>query len=164
MARKVRVINVDGQQLGIMDTGQALDMAQSVGFDLVEVAPNADPPVCRIMDFGKYQYQQQKKKQEARKKQSRIQIKEIKVRPKTDANDLQTKVRHIRRFIEEGDRCKVSVFFRGREMAHKERGSDVLEKIVEMTSDVAKVEQEPRYEGRTMHLLLAPVNSKKIQA
>jgi len=147
-----------------MDTGQALDMAQSVGFDLVEVAPNADPPVCRIMDFGKYQYQQQKKKQEARKKQSRIQIKEIKVRPKTDANDLQTKVRHIRRFIEEGDRCKVSVFFRGREMAHKERGSDVLERIVEMTSDVAKVEQEPRYEGRTMHLLLAPVNSKKVQA
>ena len=161
MARKVRVINVDGEQLGIMDTVQALEQAQSAGLDLVEVAPNADPPVCRIMDFGKYQYQQQKKKQEARKKQSRIQIKEIKVRPKTDANDLLTKVRHIRRFIEEGDRCKVSVFFRGREMAHKERGNEVLNKVVEMTSDIAKVEQEPRQEGKTMHLLLAPINSKK---
>jgi len=144
-----------------MDTGQALDMAQSSGFDLVEVAPNADPPVCRIMDFGKYQYQQQKKKQEAKKKQSRVQVKEIKVRPKTDVNDLNTKVRHIRKFIEEGDRVKVSVFFRGREMAHKERGADILNKVVEQISDVARVEQEPRYEGRTMHLLLAPALARK---
>jgi len=155
------VISDDGEQMGIMDTGQALDMAQNSGYDLVEVAPNADPPVCRIMDFGKYQYQQQKKKQEAKKKQSRVQLKEIKVRPKTDANDLNTKVRHIRKFIEEGDRVKVSVFFRGREMAHKDRGADILDKVVEMTSDLARVEQEPRYEGRTMHLLLTPVNVKK---
>ena len=161
MARKVRVINGEGEQLGIMDTGQALDMAQTSGFDLVEVAPNADPPVCRIMDFGKYQYQQQKKKQEAKKKQSRVQVKEIKVRPKTDVNDLNTKVRHIRKFIEEGDRVKVSVFFRGREMAHKDRGADILNKVVEQTSDVARVEQEPRYEGRTMHLLLAPALARK---
>ena len=128
---------------------------------LVEVAPNANPPVCRIMDYGKFQYQQQKKQQEARKKQTRIQLKEIKVRPKTDENDLQTKVRHIRRFIEKGDRCKVTVFFRGRELAHKDRGVEVLKKIVEMLSDIAKVEQQPRFEGRTMNLILSPLGGKK---
>ncbi|MFN2267631.1 MAG: translation initiation factor IF-3, partial [Desulfonatronovibrio sp.] len=158
-AREVRVINADGEQLGVMEVGQALSQAENLGMDLVEVAPNADPPVCRIMDFGKYQFQQQKKKQEAKKKQSKVQIKEIKVRPKTDDNDLNTKVRHILRFIEAGDRCKVTVAFRGRELAHKDRGSEILSRIVEMTSDVAKVEQEPRFEGRTMHLLLAPLKS-----
>ncbi len=144
-----------------MEIGQALSRAENLGMDLVEVAPNADPPVCRIMDFGKYQFQQQKKKQEAKKKQTRVQIKEIKVRPKTDENDLNTKVRHIVRFIEDGDRCKVTVAFRGRELAHKDRGAEVLARIVEMTSGVAKVEQEPRFEGRTMHLLLAPLAAKK---
>ncbi len=158
------MINVDGQQLGIMDREKALESAQQEGYDLVEVAPNADPPVCRIMDFGKYQYQQKKKKQEAKKKQSKIQVKEIKLRPKTDENDLQTKVRHIRRFIGEGDRCKVSVFFRGREMAHKDRGSELLKKVIDLTSDVAKVEQEPQYEGRSMHVLLAPIHFKKSQS
>ncbi len=142
-----------------MDLGQALAKAENMGMDLVEVAPNADPPVCRIMDFGKYQFQQQKKKQEAKKKQTKVQIKEIKVRPKTDDNDLNTKVRHILRFIEGGDRCKVTVAFRGRELAHKDRGSEILARIVDMTSEVAKVEQEPRFEGRTMHLLLAPRKS-----
>ena len=130
-----------------MDIAQALQHAQTMGLDLVEVAPNANPPVCRIMDYGKFQYQQQKKQQEARKKQTRIQLKEIKVRPKTDENDLQTKVRHIRRFIEKGDRCKVTVFFRGRELAHKDRGVEVLKKIVEMLSDIAKVEQQPSLRG-----------------
>ncbi len=144
-----------------MDLDQALVRAESQGMDLVEVAPNADPPVCRIMDFGKYQFQQQKKKQEAKKKQSKVQIKEIKVRPKTDDNDLNTKVRHIHRFIEAGDRCKVTVAFRGRELAHKDRGAELLARIVDMTSEVAKVEQEPRFEGRTMHLLLAPLSPKK---
>lgn len=144
-----------------MDSAKAISQAESMGLDLVEVAPNADPPVCRIMDFGKYQFQQQKKKQEAKKKQTKVQIKEIKVRPKTDDNDLNTKVRHILRFIEAGDRCKVTVAFRGRELAHKDRGSEILSRIVDMTSDVAKVEQEPRFEGRTMHLLLAPINPKK---
>jgi translation initiation factor IF-3 len=157
----VRVISEDGEQLGVMETGQALFRAENLGMDLVEVAPNAEPPVCRIMDFGKYQFQQQKKKQEAKKKQTKVQIKEIKVRPKTDDNDLNTKVRHIIRFIEAGDRCKVTVAFRGRELAHKDRGAEVLSRIVEMTSDVAKVEQEPRFEGRTMHLLLAPLAAKK---
>jgi translation initiation factor IF-3 len=144
-----------------MDIAQALQHAQTMGLDLVEVAPNANPPVCRIMDYGKFQYQQQKKQQEARKKQTRIQLKEIKVRPKTDENDLQTKVRHIRRFIEKGDRCKVTVFFRGRELAHKDRGVEVLKKIVEMLSDIAKVEQQPRFEGRTMNLILSPLGGKK---
>ncbi len=153
------MINADGEQLGVMEVGQALSQAENLGMDLVEVAPNADPPVCRIMDFGKYQFQQQKKKQEAKKKQTKVQIKEIKVRPKTDDNDLNTKVRHILRFIEAGDRCKVTVAFRGRELAHKDRGSEILSRIVEMTSDVAKVEQEPRFEGRTMHLMLAPLKS-----
>lgn len=144
-----------------MEISQALSRAETQGLDLVEVAPNADPPVCRIMDFGKYQFQQQKKKQEAKKKQSKVQIKEIKVRPKTDENDLNTKVRHIVRFIEAGDRCKVTVAFRGRELAHKDRGAEILSRIVDMTSDVAKVEQEPRFEGRTMHLLLAPLSARK---
>ncbi|MBT8762838.1 translation initiation factor IF-3 [Desulfohalobiaceae bacterium Ax17] len=160
-AKEVRVINVDGQQLGIMDIAQALQHAQAMGLDLVEVAPNANPPVCRIMDYGKFQYQQQKKQQEAKKKQTKIQLKEIKVRPKTDENDLQTKVRHIRRFIEKGDRCKVTVFFRGRELAHKDRGLEILKKIVEMLSDIAKVEQQPKFEGRTMNLILSPIAGKK---
>lgn len=129
--------------------------------DLVEVAASADPPVCRIMDFGKYKYQQQKKLQEAKKKQTVIQVKEIKVRPKTDEHDYQTKVKHIRRFLDDGDRCKVSVFFRGREVVHKDRGTIILERIVKDLAEIAKVEQEPRFEGRIMHLMLAPLVKKK---
>jgi translation initiation factor IF-3 len=135
---------------------QALESAENRGLDLVEVAPNAKPPVCRIMDYGKYKYQQQKKQQEARKKQTTVQIKEIKVRPKTDDHDFNTKVKHIRRFIEGGDRCKVTVFFRGREIVHKDRGLDILERVYEAVEDIAKMEQEPKSEGRTMTMLLAP--------
>jgi translation initiation factor IF-3 len=112
------------------------------------------------MDYGKFKYEQQKKKQEAKKRQSVVQIKEIKVRPKTDDHDYETKVRHIRRFLEEGDRCKVTVFFRGREIVHKDRGQSILERIVEDTRDVAKMEQEPRAEGRTLQMLLAPLPKK----
>jgi len=144
-----------------MGLSEALENAQNQGMDLVEVAPNAKPPVCKVMDYGKYLYQEQKKKQEAKKKQSKVQVKEIKVRPKTDDNDLQTKVKHIRCFIANGDRCKVTVFFRGREMAHKDRGAELLQRIVEMMSDEARVEQEPRFEGRTMNLVLAPHSAKK---
>lgn len=144
-----------------MGLSEALENAQNQGMDLVEVAPNAKPPVCKVMDYGKYLYQEQKKKQEAKKKQSKVQVKEIKVRPKTDDNDLQTKIKHIRRFIANGDRCKVTVFFRGREMAHKDRGAELLQRIVEMMSDEARVEQEPRFEGRTMNLVLAPNSAKK---
>jgi translation initiation factor IF-3 len=157
----LRVIGEDGEQLGIMSKDDAIRAAQEKGLDVVEVAPNADPPVCRIMDFGKYKYQQQKKQQEARKKASTVQIKEIKVRPKTDEHDYQTKLKHIRRFLESGDRCKVTVFFRGREIVHKDRGFTMLQRAMEDTKDIAKVEQEPHFEGRTMSMLLAPATASK---
>jgi len=139
-----------------MSPEQALSTAMDQGLDLVEVAPNAKPPVCKIMDYGKFQYEEKKKLQEARKRQTNIQVKEIKFRPKTDEHDLQTKVKHITRFIEGGDRCKVTVFFRGREMAHKDQGRKILDRVVEMLTDIAKVEQEARSEGRTMFVLLSP--------
>lgn len=155
-SREVRVIGAEGQQVGILPTEEALALAAEQGLDLVEVAPNAEPPVCRVMDYGKYKYEQQKKQQEARKKQTVVQIKEIKVRPKTDDHDFETKVKHIRRFLDEGDRCKVTVFFRGREIVHKDRGEMILTRVVQAVEDIAKVEQEPRAEGRTLFLLLAP--------
>lgn len=154
--RECRLINFDGEQLGIYPTSQAQRIADDEGLDLVEIAPNATPPVCRIMDYGKFKYEQQKKKQEAKKRQSVVQIKEIKVRPKTDDHDYETKLRHIRRFLEDGDRCKVTVFFRGREIVHKDRGISILERVVQDLADVAKVDQEPRAEGRTLQMLLVP--------
>ena len=143
-----------------MTVPEALEQAEEKGLDLVEVAPNAKPPVCKIMDYGKYLYEEKKKSQEAKKRQTQIQVKEIKFRPHTDDHDLMTKIKHIRRFIEDGDRCKVTVFFRGREMAHKDRGQVILDRIVEMVSDVAKGEQTSRVEGRTMFLLLAGLPKK----
>ena len=145
-----------------MPTAEALRVAREKGLDLVEVADKADPPVCRIMDFGKYKYQQQKRQQEAKKKQTVIQIKEVKFRPKTDDHDFQTKLRHIRRFLEEGDRCKVTVFFRGREIVHKDRGLLVLERVIHDTTDIAKVDQPPQPEGRTVNMMLVPT-VKKVQ-
>lgn len=129
--------------------------------DLVEVAPNAEPPVCRIMDYGKYKYQQQKKQQEARKRQTVIQIKEIKVRPKTDDHDFQTKLKHVLRFLEEGDKVKLTVFFRGREIVHKDRGLTILQRFVEGVGENGKVESEPQAEGRTIHMIVAPSAKKK---
>lgn len=155
-ARELRVIGPEGEQLGILSRNDALIAAKEAGMDLVEVASTAEPPVCRIMDYGKFKYETQKKKQEAKKRQTVVQIKEIKVRPKTDDHDYETKVRHIRRFIEEGDRCKVTVFFRGREIVHKDRGIAILERVVQDTADIAKVDQEPRAEGRTLQMLLVP--------
>ena len=155
-AREVRVIGADGEQLGILPRSEALEKAKEAGLDLVEVAAMSDPPVCRIMDFGKYRYEQQKKKQEAKKRQTVVQIKEIKVRPKTDDHDYETKLRHIRRFIEGGDRCKITVFFRGREIVHKDRGQDILSRFITDLADVAKVEQEAKAEGRTLQMLLVP--------
>lgn len=147
----------DGEQLGVMATRDALDRAREKGLDLVEVAPNADPPVCKIMDYGKFKYQQQKKLQEAKKKQTVIKIKEVKFRPKTDEHDYQTKLKKIVNFLEGGDRCKVTIFFRGREIVHKDRGLAVLERVVVDTQDLAKVESKPMSEGRTMTMMLAPV-------
>lgn len=143
--------------MGILPTADALRMAQEKGFDLVEVSPNADPPVCRIMDYGKFKYQQQKRQQEAKKKQTVIQIKEVKFRPKTDEHDYQTKLKHIKRFLEDGDRVKVTVFFRGREVVHKDRGQTMLDRVVEDTREIAKVEQAALFEGRTMNMMLTPI-------
>jgi len=154
---KVRVVDDDGEQLGVMATRDALDRAREKGLDLVEVAPNADPPVCKIMDYGKFKYQQQKKLQEAKKKQTVIKIKEVKFRPKTDEHDYLTKLKQIVKFLEGGDRCKVTIFFRGREIVHKDRGLAMLERVVEDTQDLAKVESRPMSEGRTMTMMLAPV-------
>lgn len=159
-AREVRVIGADGEQLGILDRNEAIAAAKELGFDLVEVAATAEPPVCRIMDYGKFKYETQKKKQEAKKRQTVIQIKEIKLRPKTDEHDYQTKVNHIRRFIESGDRCKVTIFFRGREIVHKDRGQTMLDRVVDDTKDIAKVEQEAKAEGRTLFMMLVPLPKK----
>ncbi len=155
-AKEVRVIGAEGDQLGILPRNEAVAMAREAGMDLVEVAATTDPPVCRIMDYGKFKYEQQKEKAEAKKRQSVVQIKEIKVRPKTDDHDYDTKIRHIRRFLEDGDRCKVTVFFRGREIVHKDRGLAILDRMVRDLADVAKLEQEPRAEGRTLQMLLVP--------
>ena len=159
-AREVRLIGAESEQLGIVDRNEALQMTRDAGLDLVEVAAAADPPVCRIMDYGRFKYEAQKKKQEAKKRQTVIQIKEIKLRPKTDEHDYQTKVNHIRRFIEDGDRCKVTIFFRGREIVHKDRGQTMLDRVVEDTKDIAKMEQEARAEGRTLFMMLAPLPKK----
>jgi translation initiation factor IF-3 len=160
-SREVRVIGADGEQLGVLSRLEAIDIAREQGYDLVEVASTADPPVCRIMDYGKYKYEQQKKKQDAKKRQTVVHIKEIKLRPKTDEHDFETKLKHIRRFLEGGDRVKVTIFFRGREIVHKERGVAVIDRVIEETKDLARVDQEPRPEGRTLQMLLAPIVKKQ---
>lgn len=143
-----------------MDTSQALDIATEQGVDLVEVAPKANPPVCKLMDYGKYQYQLRKKQQVAKKKQTQVQLKEVKIRPKTDEHDLNTKIRHVRKFISQGDKCKITLFFRGREIVHKEYGEDLLKHIMEQVSDIARVEKEPKSEGKTVHIILSPQSQK----
>jgi translation initiation factor IF-3 len=158
----VRLVGVDGEQLGIVPTEDAMQRARILDLDLVEVAPNADPPVCRIMDYGKFKYMQSKREQEARKKQTVIQVKEIKVRPKTDEHDLNVKIRHIRRFLEEGDKVKVTVRFRGREMSYaSQSGFEMLKGIVAEVADLAKIESAPKMEGRTMMTIVAPNAQKR---
>lgn len=152
----MRVIGADGSQLGIMSLQDALDAAREEGLDLVEVAPNADPPVCKIMDYGKFRYQQSKRSQEAKKKQTVIQVKEVKLRPKTDEHDIQTKLRHIRRFLAQKDKAKVTVIFRGREIAFKDRGEMVLQKVLDELKDEVVVEMPPKMEGRNLVMILAP--------
>ncbi len=152
----MRVIDPDGNQVGIIPTYKALATAGDFGLDLVEISPNADPPVCKIMDYGRYKYEQTKKKQEAKKKQSTFQVKEIKVRPKTGEHDLEIKISHIKKFIGKKDKVKVTVMFRGREIALSELGKDLLKKIAEETDDIAVVEQYPKFEGRTMMMILSP--------
>jgi len=158
-APKVRLIDADGQQIGIVSREQALNRAREQGLDLVEVAPQANPPVCRIMDYGQFLYQQAKKLKEARKKQTTVEVKEIKVRPKTDVHDLETKIRHIKRFLAGKNKVKVRVFFRGREITKPDLGKEVLDKILQAVEDEAQVEMRPRMEGRQMIMILAPKKS-----
>ena len=153
---EVRVINPDGQQLGIYPIRQALTIAQELGLDLVEINPKADPPVCRIMDFGKFKYEQKKQANIAKKKQKTIEIKEVKMRPKTDTHDFATKLKHVRRFIEEGNKARLTIRFRGRELAHPEVAKARFDQIIADMADVAVVEQPYRMEGRTMNIILAP--------
>ncbi len=153
---QVRLIDEEGEMQGVMTAREAMQRAFSVGLDLVEISPNADPPVCKILDFGKFKYEQQKKKNEAKKKQKVIEIKEIKVRPNIDENDYQVKMRAMKSFIEEGDKVKVTLRFRGREMAHQDIGVRVLERIRSEMDITSKVEQMPRMENRQMVMVLSP--------
>jgi translation initiation factor IF-3 len=153
---QVRLIDQDGEMQGVMTARDALLRAYAVGLDLLEISPNADPPVCKILDFGKFKYEQQKKKNEAKKKQRVIEIKEVKVRPNIDENDYQVKLRAMKSFIEEGDKVKVTLRFRGREMAHQDIGVKVLERIRTDLELATKVEQMPRMEMRQMVMVLSP--------
>ncbi len=153
---EVRVIGDDGEQLGVLATHEALRAAEAKGLDLVEISPRAFPPVCRIMDYGKYKYEQAKKKQQARKHASTVEIKEIKFRPKTEEHDMDFKVKHVRRFLEEGNKVRLVIVFRGREITHPQTGVNVLNRVVEATADICTVEVNPNMEGRRMVMILAP--------
>ena len=152
----VHLIDKDGANLGNIPVAEALAKAQEVGLDLVEISPNASPPICKLLDYGKYKYQAQKKAAEARKKQKVVEVKEIKLRPMIDDHDYDVKMRSMQRFFEEGDKVKVTLRFRGREMAHQELGTALLNRVKEDTSKFAKVESEPRFEGRQMVMVLTP--------
>ena len=153
---KVRVIDDEGENLGVMFTQEAIEQAAEVGLDLVEVSPNADPPVCKFLDIGKYKYEAQKKANIARKTQKTQEIKEIKMRPNIDDHDYDTKMKKVHSFIEEGDKVKITLRYRGREMAHQEIGTKLLDKVKAAVADVAKVEQDARFEGRQVVMVLAP--------
>lgn len=155
-AKEVRLIGADGTQLGIKPLEEALKAAEAEGLDLVEISPTAQPPVCRVMDYGKFKYEQSKKIQLARKKQVVIQVKEVKFRPKTDEHDYQFKLRHIRRFLEDKDKVKVSVRFRGREIAFSGQSVNILNRIRAEIEDIGKIEYEPKMEGRDMVMIVAP--------
>ncbi|WP_350340607.1 translation initiation factor IF-3 [Candidatus Solincola tengchongensis] len=156
-AREVRVVGPDGKQIGIKPIEEALRLAEEMDLDLVEVAPLADPPVCKIMDYGKYRYEQTVKMKEARKKQAVVSFKEMKMRPKIDRHDYEIKKRHIERFLKAGHKVKVTVMFRGREMTHTEKGLELLQQLAEEVAELGTVESEPKLEGRNMQMILAPV-------
>lgn len=152
----MRVIDLEGEQAGIMSIEDAVAFAEQAGMDLVEIAPNAEPPVCRVMDYGKFRFEQAKKQQAAKKKQKVTQVKEVKFRPGTEEADYQVKMRNVRRFIEDGDKVKVTLRFRGREMAHQELGREMLERIRDEMAEETTVEQFPKMEGRQMVMLISP--------
>jgi translation initiation factor IF-3 len=155
-ARSIRLVGPEGEMVGVVSFREGLAMAEEAGLDLVEVSPNADPPVCKILDYGKFKYEIQKKKNEARKKQKVIEVKEIKLRPNIDDNDYMVKMRNMRKFLEEGDKVKVTLRFRGRELAHQDLGMKVLDRVREELDALGKVEQFPRMEGRQMVMVIAP--------
>ena len=165
--RRIRVPEVrvvmeeDGEQLGILSTPVALARAEDLGLDLVEVSPNARPPVCKIMDYGRYKYQQKRKANEAKKKQQQVEVKEVKFRPKTDKHDFNVKVERARKFLGKGDKCKMTIMFRGREIVHPDIGRDVLQRAFEMLQEDAVIESHPRMEGRQMFMIIAPAKSNK---
>ncbi len=155
------MIDPEGNQLGVISTKDALTKAEDLGLDLVEVAPNAKPPVCRILDFGKFKYQQSKKAQDSKKKQTVVSVKEVKLRPKTEEHDIEYKLKHMRRFLEQGNKVKVSMIFRGREITHTDIGLDILKKIVIQMEDDGILEQKPKLEGRNMSMIFAPNKAGK---
>ncbi|WP_079535266.1 translation initiation factor IF-3 [Phoenicibacter congonensis] len=151
-----RLIDYDGNQMGVFTLSQALDIAAAAGYDLVEIAPDAKPPVCRVMNYGKYKYEQAVKAKQAKKNQTKIEVKEMKFRPKIDVGDYETKKKHVLRFLGDGNKVKITIMFRGREMAHPEQGISILERLADDLSDVAVVESKPILEGRNMHMTIAP--------
>ena len=155
-ADSVRCIGADGEQLGVIPINEALKIAENLSLDLVEIQPNVDPPVCKILDYGKFKYEAQKRKNEARKKQKIIDVKEIKLRPNIDNNDFVVKMKQVKKFIENGDKVKITLRFRGREMAHQTLGTTVLDRVKDDTEDLCKVETLPKVEGRQMVMILAP--------
>jgi len=162
-ATKSRLIGADGEQLGIYSVNSALDMADDAGYDLVEIAPQGDPPVCKIMDYGKFKYELSQKAKMAKKNQQKIEIKEMKFRPKVDIGDYNTKKKHVLRFLAAGAKVKITIMFRGREMAYPELGRNILERLEKDLEDVAVVENMPKLEGRNMHMLIAPIKEKVVK-
>ena len=154
------MIGVEGEQIGVVTIGQAMQIAEDAGLDLVEISPNAEPPVCRVMDYGKFRFEQNKKLQIAKKKQKQIHVKEVKFRPGTDIGDYQVKLRNLNRFLGDGDKAKITVRFRGREMAHRELGMELLKRVEKDLEELAVVEQRPKMEGRQMVMVMAPKKSK----
>ena len=152
----IRLIDADGEQVGVVSVAEGIDLADEAGLDLVEISPNASPPVCKILDYGKYKYEAQKKANEARKKQKTIDVKEIKMRPGIDEHDYQVKMRSVRKFLDNGDKVKMTIRFRGREMAHQDLGMRVLDRVRDELDEEVKIEQFPRTEGRLMTMVVAP--------
>lgn len=157
------MVGPEGEQLGVLITRDALQRAEELELDLVEVAPNAEPPVCKLMDYGKFRYQQQKRAHEAKKKQAIVQIKEVKVRPKIDEHDYQFKLKHVLRFLEDGDKAKLTVVFRGREIVHRQIGESLLERFVEDTKEFGEVEAAPKMEGRNLMMILVAKSPKSVK-
>ncbi|MCJ7872381.1 translation initiation factor IF-3 [Phaeobacter sp. J2-8] len=159
-ATEIRLIGAEGENVGVVTPARAMEMAADAGLDLVEISPNATPPVCKIMDFGKFKYEQQKRESEARKKQKIIEVKEVKFRPNTDTHDYEVKMRNVYKFLENGDKVKVTLRFRGREMAHQNLGRELLERVAEDTKELGKIENMPKMEGRQMIMMIGPLPQK----